>query len=195
MLTKQNKIDTLNVAAGNVVYSFRRLAMREETEITEITERRRFRPSHEWLKFIVLAVVLMGTIFVVALIRPYIFDRIIPVIMGEGQRTAPMPVEEPVEELDGGEEAYPVEEPASPPTATKDIAAEGEAYPVESEPIVENEVELPTAVPTTSHTVQPGDTMISIARQYDVTVEAIIAANNISDPNHIEVGTTLLIPK
>jgi LysM repeat protein len=37
--------------------------------------------------------------------------------------------------------------------------------------------------------------MINIARRYSVTVEAIIAANNISNPNHIEVGMTLLIPQ
>jgi LysM repeat protein len=33
-----------------------------------------------------------------------------------------------------------------------------------------------------------------IARQYDVTVEAIIQANNLTNPDHIEVGTVLIIP-
>jgi LysM repeat protein len=55
--------------------------------------------------------------------------------------------------------------------------------------------ELPTAVSTISYTVQHGDTILNIARRHDVSVEAIIAANNISNPNHIEVGTTLLIPQ
>lgn len=153
----------------------------EEPERTESV------PSREWMKFVVLAVIFVGVIFVVALTRPFIFNHVVPVVMGEGQLTAPMPVEELEENV---EEAYPVEETALP--VVEETAVE-EAYPVENE--VVGEVELPTAVATISHTVQPGDTMINIARRYGVTVEAIIAANNISNPNHIEVGMTLLIPQ
>jgi LysM repeat protein len=138
------------------------------------------------MKFVVLAVIFVGVIVVVALTRPFIFNHVVPVVMGEGQLTAPMPVEELEENV---EEAYPVEETVLP--VVEDTAVEA-AYPVENE--VVSEVELPTAVATISHTVQPGDTMINIARRYSVTVEAIIAANNISNPNHIEVGMTLLIP-
>ncbi len=166
--------------------------MSEEPEITEPA------PSREWMKFIVLAVILVGVIIVMALARPLIFNRVVPAVMGEGQLTAPMSVEEPVEK---GEEAYPIE--ASQPTAVPEIeeTPAEEPYPVkEEETVAEEEMptaeeELPTAVSTISHTVQKGDTMLNIARRYDVTVDAIIAANNISNPNHIEVGTTLLIPQ
>ena len=159
--------------------------MSEEPEITEPA------PSREWMKFIVLAVILVGVIIVMALARPLIFNRVVPAVMGEGQLTAPMSVEEPVEK---GEEAYPVE--ASQPTAVPEIeeTPAEEPYPVKEEETVAEE-EMPTAVSTISHTVQKGDTMLNIARRYDVTVDAIIAANNISNPNHIEVGTTLLIPQ
>jgi len=43
------------------------------------------------------------------------------------------------------------------------------------------------------HVVQPGDTLTLIARQYDTTVDAIMAANNITNPNHIERGQVLTI--
>jgi murein DD-endopeptidase MepM/ murein hydrolase activator NlpD len=44
------------------------------------------------------------------------------------------------------------------------------------------------------HVVQAGETLFSIARQYDTTTEAIAAANGITDPNLIEVGQQLVIP-
>ncbi len=54
-----------------------------------------------------------------------------------------------------------------------------------------------SAAPTpqgTVYTVQPGDTLYSIARRYGVTVQAIVAANGIVNPNHIYVGHRLIIP-
>ncbi len=143
-------------------------------------------PSREWMKFIILAVILIGVIFVMALTRPLIFNRIVPAVMGEGQLTAPMPAEEPEETI---QEAYPVENAAPLPVVE-------EAYPVENDTGGEVEEEaMATAVTTISHTVQHGDTILNIARRYGVTVDTIVAANNISNPNHIEVGTTLLIPQ
>ncbi|MFQ5854197.1 MAG: LysM peptidoglycan-binding domain-containing protein [Anaerolineae bacterium] len=43
-------------------------------------------------------------------------------------------------------------------------------------------------------TVKVGDTLGSIARQYNTTVEALARQNNISDPNQIDVGMALVIP-
>ena len=45
------------------------------------------------------------------------------------------------------------------------------------------------------YTIQPGDTLTAIAGKYGVSVNAIIAANNISNPNLIQVGQQLIIPK
>jgi LysM repeat protein len=44
------------------------------------------------------------------------------------------------------------------------------------------------------YTVQPGDNLASIATRFGVTQDALMAANNITDPNRIEAGTELRIP-
>jgi len=46
----------------------------------------------------------------------------------------------------------------------------------------------------TTYVVQAGDTIYSIARQFGITPDAIIAANNLVNPNRIDVGQTLIIP-
>ncbi len=57
----------------------------------------------------------------------------------------------------------------------------------------------PTAVASPSpqsneYTVQSGDTLSEIAAQFGVTVDEIVQLNNLSDPNQIAVGQTILIP-
>lgn len=46
----------------------------------------------------------------------------------------------------------------------------------------------------TTYTVQPGDTLSSIARTFGVTVDAIVQANNLANPNFIVSGQVLTIP-
>ena len=53
---------------------------------------------------------------------------------------------------------------------------------------------LPTSVAPLEYTVQPGDTLYSIARKYNTTVEAICRANGIVNPWYIRVGQKLAIP-
>ncbi len=50
-----------------------------------------------------------------------------------------------------------------------------------------------TATPTI-YEVQFGDTLGSIALQFDVSVDDIMAANGLTDPNALTVGQTLVIP-
>ncbi len=56
--------------------------------------------------------------------------------------------------------------------------------------------ELLGARPTqqTQYVVKPGDTLYRIANLYGVTVSAIVAANNIADPNLIHPNQVLVIP-
>jgi LysM repeat protein len=45
-----------------------------------------------------------------------------------------------------------------------------------------------------THVVQPGETLYSIAVRYNTTVQALVVANNLSNPNLIYVGQTLKVP-
>jgi LysM repeat protein len=51
-----------------------------------------------------------------------------------------------------------------------------------------------TAFAQTTYVVQWGDTLTSIAQRFGTTVQAIVSANNISNPNLIYAGQTLIIP-
>lgn len=53
-----------------------------------------------------------------------------------------------------------------------------------------------TAIPAqqTTYRVQPGDTLMSIASRYNTTINAIVQANNLSNPNLLSIGQTLIIP-
>ncbi|MBI4300447.1 MAG: LysM peptidoglycan-binding domain-containing protein [Chloroflexi bacterium] len=56
----------------------------------------------------------------------------------------------------------------------------------------------PTPAPPQSeksvYVVQPGDNLNAIAQQFGVTVEAIVKANGLADPNVLSVGQSLNIP-
>ena len=45
------------------------------------------------------------------------------------------------------------------------------------------------------HVVRGGETLSTIAREYGVTINAIVEANAISDPNTLRVGQKLFIPQ
>ena len=61
---------------------------------------------------------------------------------------------------------------------------------------------IPQATPTTTggapaartYTIQPGDTLTSVAIKYGTTVAAIASANDIKNINTIKVGQVLSIP-
>ena len=46
-----------------------------------------------------------------------------------------------------------------------------------------------------THIVRVGDSLILIADQYDVSVEEIVALNNIKDSSIIKIGQRLLVPR
>jgi LysM repeat protein len=52
---------------------------------------------------------------------------------------------------------------------------------------------LPTLPPVT-YTVKPGDTLSGIADLFGITVDELVRANNIADPNSLQVGQVLIIP-
>jgi len=52
----------------------------------------------------------------------------------------------------------------------------------------------PATVTPVVHVVQSGETLGAIAQRYSVSVEELMRANNLSDPNVLNVGQTLVIP-
>ena len=97
--------------------------------------------------------------------------------------------------------------PAEAPTTTQPVVVE---TPTTTEAIV---IETPTTTqpivietPTTTqgpdptgerpliYTVQAGDTLFSIAQRFGLTLDEIVEANNISNPDVIFEGDTLTIP-
>jgi LysM repeat protein len=55
-------------------------------------------------------------------------------------------------------------------------------------------VASPTAAAEVRYTVAAGDNLTRIARQFGVTVEALQAANDITDPSTLQAGQVLVIP-
>jgi LysM repeat protein len=53
----------------------------------------------------------------------------------------------------------------------------------------------PTQPPQQFHVIIQGDTLSYLAQQYGVSVEEIMKANGISDPNMLSIGQKLIIPK
>lgn len=77
-----------------------------------------------------------------------------------------------------------------PATATPPAVAPPTNTP---EPVAQPTVTSGLVLPTT-HTVQAGETAVSISAMYGVPVAEIMAANGIADPNLITVGQVLTIP-
>lgn len=154
-------------------------------------------PGQEWRNFGILAVVLVGAVLVVALLRPLIFGRIVPAVLGDGLNK-PADVEEmPVEQPQNEPEATAVPEAPAAGEETQIFipAAEAGGGAPDTTPPEESGEALPTAVNTITHTVQPGETVTQIAKQYGITVDDIVAANNLSNPNQVQAGQQLLIPQ
>lgn len=66
--------------------------------------------------------------------------------------------------------------------------------PIQPTPDPTRPDEVAQAVTGGSYTVQPGDTLANIAASAGVTLDALMQANGLTNPNILEVGQTLLIP-
>jgi LysM repeat protein len=155
----------------------------------------------ELLKFGILVIVLLFTVLIIALLRPYIFNTIVPAVLGEGQPTAPVvdesdgeAIKPDVEETEASEAVEESENEAAD-TEEESEATDSSAGTTEEAAEPENPEDFPTAVPAQSHTVQAGENLTTIAQRYGVTVQAIVAANNLTNPDRVAVGTVLIIPE
>ncbi len=53
---------------------------------------------------------------------------------------------------------------------------------------------IPSPTPAGLYIVQPGDTLSALALDFGTTIEDLMAANGLTDPNAIQVGQPLIIP-
>jgi len=120
----------------------------------------------------------------------------------ERAKPAPTPTGEP--------EETPVETPTVvSPAVTSPIPAEGSVTPAPTAPISEEtptpaSPQTPEPVPTQApapvpsegveHVVRWGETVYMIASSYGVSVQDIVAANNLTNPDLIRAGDVLIIP-
>ncbi|MGQ9599309.1 MAG: FxLYD domain-containing protein [Anaerolineae bacterium] len=88
-----------------------------------------------------------------------------------------------------------VEDYAGPfPTDTARLIATRRATftPVPATP---SDTPTPTATPTPIiYTIKKGDTLLAVARQFGVTVQAIQEVNGIIDPRRLQIGQEIIIP-
>ena len=77
-----------------------------------------------------------------------------------------------------------------PPTWTPEVAVD-----VAAPPTVVSTQEANNNTNPQTYVVKVGDTLAEIAQLFNISLENLAAANNISNVDHIEVGQTLVIPK
>jgi len=87
--------------------------------------------------------------------------------------------------------------PTVRPTASPTVEATGTPVPQTPAPTAAQTVPptpAPTPAPVRTYTIVAGDTLASIAQRFGTTVEALQAANGISDADEIVIGQVLVIP-
>lgn len=93
--------------------------------------------------------------------------------------------------------ARPVEQSVTPVTTTQPMQARNETQAAASKPEPKPQAEVASSKAPSStqkHTVQRGEGLIKLSRQYNVPVEAISQANKISKGSTIRVGQEITIP-
>jgi LysM repeat protein len=61
-------------------------------------------------------------------------------------------------------------------------------------PIEEETVAQPVGVESSTYLLRPGDNLTNIAKNHGTTIDALLAANSISNANRVYAGLTLVIP-
>lgn len=154
----------------------------------------------EMIKFLLLLATMVGTVLLIALLRPLIFERMVPAALGLDQEPPEPPLVVPPTLTPSSTE----EEPLSTATATPP-AEPGEARDdsngadggIEEDGGAENGgVEESGDAPPIPQTyeVQRGDSLVRIAEQFGVSLQALITANDIANPDRIQPGDLLQIP-
>jgi hypothetical protein len=80
--------------------------------------------------------------------------------------------------------------PATPPASSRNAGGVGISTSAPSEPVYEDaDIPLPG-----SYTVEPGDSLVAIAAEFDTSIDALRLANGMTDVNRLQIGQALAIP-
>lgn len=117
------------------------------------------------------------------------------------QNPPPQSLSEPVRPSEN-ESSQP---PVIPVSSNEDYASirpeESRKLPQFEAPAVVAPVSAPVAAAAPSasgakyHTLAKGETLYAVSRKYNVKPKDLLAANNFKDPNHLSIGTKVLIPQ
>lgn len=91
-----------------------------------------------------------------------------------------------------GEEAAPTASPTAAQAATSEPSTESSTPGSSPTPSASAE---PSAEAGETYVIAEGDTLTAIAERFGTTVDAIVEANDIDDPDLIVVGEELSIPQ
>lgn len=162
--------------------------MSDETEVVYVEKR------SEWPQFLLLVIVALGVVVAIALLRPFIFNRVVPAILGPSVEETTISL--PIIGSEGEEDA--VDDPGAVEESDDEDAGQSDDTMAEDEALLEEETSEEEAVEETTdlqtHVVQPGQTLNQIARRYGVTVDALIDANKLANPDVLRIGQEIIIP-
>jgi LysM repeat protein len=82
---------------------------------------------------------------------------------------------------------------AQPPLSNAPTPLPGAAA-TPAAPAANQATPAPTPAEPTVYIVQPGDTLSSIARKYDISLEDLMRANDIANPDYVQLGQELKVP-
>ena len=160
-------------------------------------EQRNTKSYSDLVKFGVLLLIFAVVILVVSLVRPLIFGRIVPAVMGNSTTGDVMTdgaeePEVPTPETDAPV-AYPGPTDANVVAPEEPCCGDAAAYPAPdaTQPITETSAAASQFI---THTLQPGENLTKVAEQYGVTVADIVTANALTNPDSVQAGTALRIP-
>lgn len=140
-------------------------------------EHRRLHSRGEMIKFAALVIVFLLTVLTVSALRPLIFEQMVPAVFGWQS------VDRSGEPVPGPATATPTPTVEATPTETVAEEATPESTPA------------PPPAPTPiSYEVQPGDSLARISERFGVSVQAIVQANGIANPDRIQPGDVIVIP-
>ena len=91
----------------------------------------------------------------------------------------------------------PSGDPGLPPTFTPaPTAVRATVPPSDSTVTIDDPAGNPQPIPpgAQTYTIQEGDTLAEIAADFGISLDRLIEANDIEDPDRIEAGETLIIP-